>query len=1609
MTNEEKTLQSLWASALGRDKSLITQDDHFFRLGGDSVLAMRLVRLARDAGYIITYQDVFQNPSLSDLSKVMTKLKPEESMHSIVEPFALLKVQANQDGYLQQIAQQLNIEPSDIEDILPCTPFQEALIASTIRKPGSYVARSVFRLQRHIEVPRLQSACEALVASMPVLRTRIVDSPDQGFLQVVVNEPLRWLEHDATNGVVVDLCHTHAGLNLPLSSFELVKGSTDCETCLIWTLHHAIYDGHSISLMLESLETLYDQGSIRFLPTPLPLFIEHVTKQRAQCDAVSFWKDQFSGNFTASTFLGLHLPHHAPFANSSKKHHISNLSWPKADVTPATIVRTAWAILQSQYTGSQDVLFGATVSGRQTLLPGVDSVVGPTMATVPVRVQLDQTSSLIDIQRKIQTQALEMHSYEQIGLPDIRRISPAAEHACQFQTLLIVQPASEGRVPCSGLFKPHSNTGSEIVHSFVHEAKDHALVFECQLERDGVSLHINFDSQFISDAQVERIAANFDHILRCLCDERKSENTLPNLDLMSPEDLSKIWSWNAHLPETIDNCVHNIIHCKANEQPDAPAIDAWDGKMTYQELDTKSTFLAAHIVEQFGHCTDQVVPLFFSKSVWVPVAALAVMKAGGACLLLDTAQPNERLQAILAQMTPGLMICSVAERNRAVTVGGNKHLVLGENQMNEICSTLDVSKIELPIVPSSGLLYVTYTSGSTGTPKGVRISHANFASALHHQRGRIGYDGGSRVYDFASYSFDIAWSNIIHTLAYGGCICIPSIQERDNDLVGSMQRLQANAANMTDSVLALLQPSSLPLMKVLISAGEASKVTTIKEWSSAVSFYQIYGPAECTPLSTGQLTPSDSTLATMGTGLGFNTWVVDASTQKLVPLGVVGELWLEGPAVGLGYVNNENKEAEAFVVDPLWLVAGSASIPGRRGRCYRTGDLVRYREDGTLEHMGRKDSQVKIRGQRVELGEIEHQISRGLAALGEDFNPQVAADVVTPKGSTEPTLVAFLTAGSRIEDKAWEAGLVKLGENLNTWLANVLPAYMIPSGYLALADWPATSTGKLDRMRLRELGTKQPLPDLQTSEDQHTAPTPAEETMTAAETRLRALWAMVLKVDMSTIRSKDNFLRIGGDSIKAVRLVSAARKQSLVLSVAKILKHPRLSDMALNMTEGKELAYHEPKPFSLLDSEIATQDVLDEIAPFLDFPTDQVRDIAPTTYTQALCVDAATYSPPQGCFVFHIDIPEHIPLDSIIGFAQMLWNRVDILRTVFAKSTSGDLLQIIPGDIPVPLETHKVGQESTLEDASAEIFEASLQPALRMGAVYVKFMLVHGIGKARRFGFRVSHGHFDGVSLIPILSCLAATLQGREWPSIPKFVGYIGYVRKQDAKTMDHWKKALKGSKPMALEPTGEKSRIITHTKIIESPPSIPDFTSANIFLAACAEALSRLHDTPDVNASLTVSGRTMLPGGLDNVIGPCLNQIPLRVSLPVNRTFEETLTAVKQAQLDTLPAEVATSQSIYKTCAEDWPEHQRKMFYNVQFHNVIFPSIDLLGDGTKTPLKVHGPTGVWDHSEEIWVIARPVGHTWHIALSANASNCTPQHLEKVGDTIASILDLASQ
>ncbi|KAF9700091.1 hypothetical protein EKO04_001733 [Ascochyta lentis] len=440
--------------------------------------------------------------------------------------------------------------------------------------------------------------------------------------------------------------------------------------------------------------------------------------------------------------------------------------------------------------------------------------------------------------------------------------------------------------------------------------------------------------------------------------------------MVTPKDLTQIWQLNELVPASVDKCVDVIIQESVSKQPNSPAVCAWDGVLTYGELDQFATALAVWLVHLgVGPNNNPIVPLCFEKSRWTAVSILGVLKAGAAFVLIDPYQPEHRLRIIIEQVGADLIVSSVkmselSSRLAPRSIVVSSHLLGGSlNSLGLIRFTQDPSSIA----------YVAFTSGSTGEPKGAIISHRNIASALYHQQQRMAFTTKTRFYDFSSYSFDASIGIFFTTLSSGGCICVPSEDDRRNNLIQSIVSLEANTVDLTPSVASLLSPDSVPSIKTLILGGEALQARDLSRWWSSVRVMSFYGPCECTPTSTinyDAKTPEEA--IHLGKGAGLITWITDPDNHhSLVPFGAVGELLLEGPLVGLGYLHDPERTAASFIEDPVWLLAGAVDREGRHGRLYKTGDLVRYHDDGSLIFVSRKDTQIKIRGQRIELGEIE--------------------------------------------------------------------------------------------------------------------------------------------------------------------------------------------------------------------------------------------------------------------------------------------------------------------------------------------------------------------------------------------------------------------------------------------------------------------------------------------------------------------------------------------------------------------------------------------------------------------------------------------------------------
>ena len=750
-----------------------------------------------------------------------------------------------------------------------------------------------------------------------------------------------------------------------------------------------------------------------------------------------------------------------PVADSMIEYAFQSQGKPLQDIVTSNTIRAAWALVTGRMTSSDDVVFGVALPGRSTQVIGINEKTTPRSVIIPVRMKLARDQRVADYLEAVQMQAMHMMLLEQTELQRISKTCLVGQQSC-IQTLLIIRP---------------SHIDSTQDGSQPQKSHPYALVLEFHLGSGRIVARASFDSRTIDTRRVQELLEALDFTIHQLCGT-DSEQTLADIHIVTNHDVEAIWKWNGTVPAPAERCVHEMIEERARIQPHAPAVRAWDGDLTYSELDQLATELAGHLTS-LGVRSDILVPLCFEKSMWATVAMLGVLKAGGGFVFLDSSLPVQRLRSLVQQIKAGLVLASPSTQPLSARLG--QHVVpISSDFFQNLCN----QTTEHPLTPSlstpglrasspSSVLYVVFTSGSTGTPKGVEITHQNVASAVRHQAELFEFTTQSRIFDFAAYSYDVSISTAIATLATGGCLCVPSDQDRRSNLPGSIALLGANVVVLTPSIARLLSPEEIPKVQLIILVGEALSPRDIQPWWNKVRFIHRYGVSECPAASTinsGACSVEEA--ARIGKGAGLVTWVVDQENHDyLLPVGAVGELLLEGPLVSQGYLGDPEKTASKFIYDPVWLSRGAPGRAGRRGRLYKTGDLVRYNEDGSLTFIGRKDTQVKIHGQRVELGEVEYRVQECILDAR-----QVVAEIIMPQGSkSSPVLAAFLQLKENRtpeidEPVASTPAIFHISSDIRAKLAEHLPSYMVPAVFLAVRELPMTATGKTDRRRLREIG-----------------------------------------------------------------------------------------------------------------------------------------------------------------------------------------------------------------------------------------------------------------------------------------------------------------------------------------------------------------------------------------------------------------------------------------------------------------------------------------------------------------------------------------------------------
>ncbi|HYG62303.1 MAG TPA: amino acid adenylation domain-containing protein, partial [Thermoanaerobaculia bacterium] len=1020
----------------------------------------------------------------------------------------------------------------DVEDIYPLTPLQSGMLFHSLMSPesGVYVTQVTCALPANLDRGLFRQAWERLVERHGVLRTAFLWEGLYESRQVVRKRiSLPWQELD-WSGLSAEqreprleelrLRERHTPLPLdsaPLMRFALIR--LGGEIRFIWTSHHLLLDGWSLPLLVQELAAVYAalrEGREPALPPARP-FSDYVVWQQKQdaAKAEPFWRGELAGFSTPNSLGIVGAEHPAERAAGYAEHGIRLSREVTAELqalaarhklTLQTVTLGAWAVLVSRYSGDEDVVFGGVVSGRPAALPGVETMVGMFVNTLPVRVRVDGAGLLAPWLRRLQEHQLARQDFEHTPLAQIQKWSDVPAGSPLFETLYVFENYPD-------IDKGGDGGGLRLRDLRSFESTNYPVTLTLTAA-DQVSLHLATDRARVDGDAVPRL---LQHLATLLTGMAEAERPIESLPLLTGAERQQLLEWGAVRQElAAASTLHERFATRARLAPDAAALTCGDVTLSYGELHRRSNQLA-HWLRRQGVGLESRVGLRLDRSVDLVVGILGVLEAGAAYVPIDPDSPRERLAFVL-------------EDAGIQTVVGAEELALAD--------TLPAGDLE-PMADASSLAYVIYTSGSTGRPKGTLIPHGNVTRLFDGTAAWFGFGERDVWTLFHSYTFDFSVWEIWGALLYGGrLVIVPWEVSRSPELfLDLLDSERVTVLNQTPSAFAQLarvdeqRHTAETSLRLVIFGGEALDPASLEPWferhgDTQPRLVNMYGITETTvhvtyrPLSAlSAASARGEHRSLIGVPIPDLSLAVMDRSLRPVPIGVPGELVVGGAGLARGYLGRPELTAERFVPDP------SGERPGER--LYRSGDLGRYLPSGDVEYLGRLDHQVKIRGFRIEIGEIE-------AALSALAGVRQAVVLVREDRPGDRRLVAYVVGGMSAAE-------------LRQSLRERLPDYMVPAAFVTLAALPLTTNGKVDRKAL-------PTPEQSGASEGYVAPRTREEEI------LAMVWTQVLRLNQVGVN--DNFFELGGDSILSVQIVARARQAGLLFGVRQIFEHQTVAELA---------------------------------------------------------------------------------------------------------------------------------------------------------------------------------------------------------------------------------------------------------------------------------------------------------------------------------------------------------------------------------------------------------------------------------------------------------------
>ena len=1505
-TPEGELLAGLFADLLGRER--VGADDDFFDLGGHSLLATQLASRVRALfGVELPLAEIFERPTPAALAgRLAAARRTAAAAASGTAGPPPLRREEGATAPLSFAQQRLwflhQLEPGGAYQVPGALRLGGPLRAAVLEQAlGEIVRRhealrTVFRVEGNVP---LQVVLPASALRLPVADLTALPAGERAGEREA--EIAALLDREARRPFALETG--------PLVRFLLLRLAAD-EHLLVMGMHHIVSDAWSLGVLVRELSALYTALAAAE-PSPLPeLPVQYPDFARWQRRwlagevlerEVAHWRRALAGAPES-----LELPYDRPPASGVGTRGgrrpfallpalygrllglARNAGW-----TAFMAVLTGFQSLLARYGGQEDAVVGSPVANRNRL--ELEGLIGFFTNTLALRLDLSGDPSFWELGRRVRAAALDAYSHQDLPFEKLVEELAPDRHLGRnplFQTLLVLQ-----RLPAAPVLP---GLATELLDVETGTAKfDLALLLV--EAAGGAAGGMEYARDLFDEATVDRLLGHLRTLLEAAVQD--PGRRLSELPLLTAAEGEEMRAWSRPLaPEPPALLVHQGVAAQAARTPDAVAVIAGDGdgngdgdgggSLTYGELMARACRLARRL-RALGVGPDVPVGLFLERSLDMMVAVLGVLEAGGAYLPLDPSYPEERLRLMLEDARAPVLVTH-APLAGAVPPGAGRIVRIDEPEP-ESEEALNSSGNPSGVTPDH-LAYVIYTSGSTGRPKGVAMTHGAISAMLLWQL-RTSAAAAGRTLQFTSLSFDVSFQEIFSTWWVGGAVVLVSEEVRRDPAALARRMAEQRIERLFLPFVALQQVAAAALaagedgpafpasLREVMSAGEQLFVTPqVAELFSRLPgavLYNHYGPSE-THAATWLALTGDPARWPERPAIGrpvdhARVFLLDAGLQP-VPMGAAGEVWIGGPGLGRGYLGRPDLTAERFLPDPF---AGSDRFDGWRpgGRLYRTGDLARRRPDGVLEFLGRRDSQVKIRGHRVELFEVETALARHPAV-------QQAAVAVQGESSGARRLVAYVVLrdpGDGVEPPTFGA--------LRSFLAASLPDPMVPSAWARIGALPLTATGKLDRRSLAGIE-----PQEAAGGGEFVAPrTPVEEL-------LAEIWGEVLGVDrvgrINRIGASDDFFQLGGHSLLATQVASRIRGTfGVSLPLRRIFEASTLAAMAA----------------AVLDAEVGGEPA----PPIRREP--RAGDL-PLSFAQERLWFLHRLQPESPAYNIPLALYAGGPLDAgrLAAALSAVVRRHEVLRTVFVDR-DGEPVQVVLPAVAVPLPWIDLGalpavrrEREARRLAAAEAarpFDLARGPLLR--AVLLELDV-----QRRVVLLALHHIVTDGWSMGVLVREVKALYAGSELPELPvQYADFALWQRRWLAgetleRQLSWWRERLHGAATVLELPADHPRPPVLSQRGAEHPFALAGELAGGIAALAHQEGvtpfmvlaaglfalLSRLTGQLDLTIGLPVANRNHLE--TEALIGFFVNTLVLRADLSRAASFRDLLRQVRESSL---------------------------------------------------------------------------------------------------------------